>query len=85
MKYTIYIYDQCNTRWSTRMVTADSQEEANEKALISYCKDYNIDKEKTPHIHSSIQVYAEFMAGVIKALDTGIAAINQIESKEGEK
>jgi len=28
---------------------------------------------------------AEFMAGLIKALDTGIAAINQIESKEGEK
>ena len=26
-----------------------------------------------------------FMASVIKALDTGIAAINQIESKEGEK
>ena len=28
---------------------------------------------------------AEFMACLIKALDTGIAAINQIESKEGEK
>ena len=73
MKYTIYIYDQANTRFSTRIVEANTEEEALEKALISY------------GLMPTTADTAVFRMNLVKALDTGIAAINQLELKEGEK
>jgi hypothetical protein len=42
MRFTVYIVDFYNHRRSTRIITANSEEEALEKAKEQYCLDYHI-------------------------------------------
>lgn len=42
MKYTVYLYDSVEEKRSARLVEADNEDEAIDKAIESYCQTYNI-------------------------------------------
>ena len=58
-KFTIYIVDQNNNRKSERVVEAENEVDATEKALNDYRKQYHITEEFNFWDYHSIHAYSE--------------------------